>query len=159
MFRVEELFFVERDHAWAVALRPDQPGQRLSLGAVLVSGLRRWKVAELHDAPAGLVGARLDGGEALTRGLILRPIDEPMGAAEYKAGAVLLVRLARACRHIDLDGLLARVGDLRARGAIGEIESRVVAKTAVLVGHLIEHGATAEELNAAAAAFGIKDEV
>jgi hypothetical protein len=160
LFRVEELFFVERDGAWAVALRPDLKGAKLAVGMTLVAGLRRWTVSELHPAPAGLEGARLDGAEQLTRGLILRPSTEPMGDAEYKAAAVFLVRVARACRRtVDLEGVLANITSRRVAGAIGEAEARAVAKTAVLVRHLVDHGATGEELDQAAAALDLKEEM
>jgi hypothetical protein len=160
LFRVEELFFVEREAAWAVALRPDASGAELKQGSTLVAGLRRWRVSELHAAPAGLVGARLDGEALLTRGLILRPSDEPMSDAEYKAGAVFLVRIARACGSaVDLEGLLADITRRRVSGEIDEGEARAVAKTAVLVRHLVDHGATAEELARVAASLGIGDEL
>lgn len=160
MFRVEELFFIEREHAWAVALVSDIPGKQLTLGMTLVSGMRRWQVTELHAAPAGLLGARLDGPDPITRGLFMRSADEGMGNSEYQASAVFLVRIARACRRtVDLEGVIAYVKARRETGTISEVEARAVAKTAVLVRHLVDHGASAEELDAAATALNLKDEV
>lgn len=157
MLRVSEVLFVEREpRGWAVAFEPDgaHPGA-LRVGQVLVSGMRRWTVAEVHDAPRGLVAGRLAGDHPLTRGLLVRPVEERMGDAEFKAGARLLVRLARAFRSVDLDGMIARVSELPDRTSPA---NAAVARAALLGKHLVESGPTDADLTAAARAFNIDDE-
>lgn len=159
MYRVAELIFVEQDGAWATSLRPatsDQP--KLTIGTVLVAGMRRWTVSAIYDAPKGFVGARLDGRARLTTGLIVRPTNEAVGDHEYQAAAVLLVRLARAFRAVDLEGVIARCAAAHATGQAGD-EVPAVAKTALMAKHLVESGATDEELTRAAIAIGLGDEV
>ena len=156
MFQVEEMFFVETQKAWAVALRPATPDCRLVAGDALVAGMRRWEVTEIHSAPVGLIGARLDGPSRITRQLIMRRVGDPIGDVEFKVWAILLVRLSRAMRTIDVDGILRR---LEHQGETLSPVDRAIAKSALMGKHLVEHGATDEELTAAAAVLGIGNEI
>jgi hypothetical protein len=157
VLRVSEVLFIERSASWAVALEADGPEQRLEVGQVLVHGSYRWRVAEVHEAPNGLLAGRLDGVRALTRGLIVRPADEPMGDAEFRASMVLLVRLFRALRDVDLDGLVARLAETRSKDSSSPLIP--LAKSAVLAKHVQEHGASLTDLDAAARVLGIGDEL
>lgn len=166
MFRVEEIYFVEASGFWAVSLKPDVPERpALEVGDELVAGMRRWRVNEILEAPPSLVGARLAGTALITRGLIMRPSKEPMGAIEFKASSILLIRLARAFRAADVDGVLKLLADrARAKGGDGhemhlDPADRAIAKTALMGKHLVESGATDEELAEAARAIGIGGEL
>lgn len=161
MFRVDELFFVESQAAWAVALAPDLPTRKLEVGDELLAGQRVWKVTEIHPAPLGLVGARLDGPSLVTRGLIMRPRHETMGDLEFKAASVLLVRLARAMRAVDVDGILVRLEKKHMTVDAEDLTAaeRALAKSALMAKHFIQHGATDEELTIAAKTIGIGGEL
>lgn len=157
MYRVKDIVFVEADKAWATALDPDGVSKPLEVGAVLVSGVRRWKVIALYPGPGRVVGAKLEGAALLTQGLIIRPDDEPMGAVEYHAAAILLVRLARAFRNVDLDGVVKFHEAIHAQKLI-TADAPGVVKTALFAALLVENGATAEELADAAKVLGLDGE-
>ena len=160
MFRVVELYFVEHENAWAAALGSNRPDQKLEKGMMLVAGMRRWEVTEVHEAPAGLHAGRLEGAHRLTKGLVLRPTSEALGEEEYVASCRLLVQLAYGMRAVDLPGLLAALAAARAADAdkVGP-HVRAAAKLAVLVQHVVEHGPTDAELNATARELGISEQV
>lgn len=158
MLKVAELFFVEHLGAWAVALLPSDPAIALKLGDRLLAGMRSWTVGELHPAPAGLIGARLDGAERLTVGLILRRAGDPMSDAEYRASATLLVRLARAARAVDLDGLIDRIAAEADSDAVSPAHA-ALARTAIMTKHLIDHGANGDTLFLLAEELGLQGEV
>jgi hypothetical protein len=161
-FRVEGLTFVEQEgrtvREWMVTLLAAPIGPPLTAGQVLVAGTRRWTVAAVDVAPPGYVAARLDGTGRLTKGLILRVVDEPIDSRSFQANAILLVRLARAMRNVDIDGVIARVSALRAAGQANEGVAGI-AKSAILGKHLVEAGATDAELDESAKLLGLDGEL
>ena len=156
MYRVQALDLVD-GHGVAVMLEPDTPGRPpLTVGTVLLGGMRRWRVDEVFttEASEGRVAVRLSGPQPLTWGLILRPEGEPMGQAEYLAAARVLVRLARAFRHVDLHGIAQVHARLHLEGKVAADRDGVV-KTALMGIQLVDGGATDDELAAAAVVLGI----
>lgn len=161
MYRVQEFAIIalrttdEDVLGWAVSLLPDIEGRApLEPGVELVSGIRRWKVTAVSPFKSGRVGAKLEGNHPLTRGLILRPAEEPVGELEYKACAILLVRLARAFRSVDIE----KIREMALSGSPTPAAVATV-KTCTFALALVNRGATDEELTAAAVELGIGDEV
>lgn len=153
MYRVRELEFVEGEE-WVVVLEKDGLDRPpLEEGQTLLAGMRSFTVRKVFENPFGV---RLVGKGMVTRGLILRPEGELMTAAAYKAHATLLVRLARAMRGVDLQGLV-ELHEGRVASAFPGGDA--MAKTAIAARAIIDLGATEEELTAAAHAFGIGDEL
>lgn len=148
MFKVVELFFVDAASGWAVALEPQYRSDPAPpVGSVLVQGARRWTVTGDSTAPAGLVAVQLDG-PAITRGLILRALDEPMQAAEFAATATLLANLMNAFQSVDCVGM---VRYLEAQPNLGNAAA-ITALTRIAV-YALARSPSPEELAAVLATF------
>lgn len=155
MYRVNQVAFVEG--TVAVALEHDRAGPVLAVGSELIAGTRRWKVTQVTETGvSGQVAAKLEG-PSVTIGLVLRLSTESMGLYELEGAARLLVRLARAFRAIDLEGVV------KWYESISDVpitpDAIAVVKTALFAKLLVNGGATKEELDEAAKALGINDEL